>query len=86
MVTQIRGTTYTEVIGKLGAEYKFLLVTKHYQEIQIKRLRWVRHVACMEGEKLLYVFGSDMLQQNVVTFIFAGDTLLAGFLFVANEE
>jgi hypothetical protein len=40
----------------------------------------------MEGEKFLYIFGSDMLQQNVVTYIFAGHTLLAGLLSVANEE
>jgi len=69
-----------------GGVLLFLSVTKYYQEIQTKRLRWVRHVACMEGEKFLHIFGSDMLQQNVVTFIFAGDTLLAGLLFVANEE
>jgi hypothetical protein len=62
----------------------FLLVTKYYQEIQINRLRWVRHVACTE--KFLYIFGSDMLQQNVVAFILAGDTLLARLLSVANEE
>jgi len=64
----------------------FLLVNKYYQDIQINRLRWVRHVACMVGEKFLYIFGSDMLQQNIVTYIFAGRTLLAGLLSVANEE
>lgn len=69
-----------------GGALLFSPVTKYYQEIQIKRLRWMRHVAWMEGEKFLYIFGSDMLQKNVVIFIFAGDTFLAGLLFVANEE
>ena len=45
----------------------------------------MRHVACMESENCIYIFGSDMLQQSVVTFIFAGDTLLVGLPSVGSE-